>query len=347
LTFAVPLDLPAEDEVEVSVFGRGVGECIVMHVGGSKWIVVDSHRMAGTKSPPVALEYLEALGVSVASVRVVAATHWDRDHIAGLSMVVQECSDADFMCTGAIADPDFMKQLSLAARHEGPAGPGAKEFREILDILQSRNQGVIWANRLVRRELEPGELRALAPSELTQTNALRRGATDPGRLPKEPTPNATSLVLWFEHGTAAVLLGGDLEVGTDGTGWEGVLATFRPTMRGSVFKVSHHGSDDADHPDVWSQLLEPLPPAVLTPFSWQRPSSDDVVRLKRTSVPHLAGPLGAGRVRRSNHVERIADAQTASGIRRREGTCGHVRLRQALGDAGAWQVTYGAPARAL
>ena len=32
---------PAPDELEVSLFGRGVGECAVVHLGSGEWLVVD------------------------------------------------------------------------------------------------------------------------------------------------------------------------------------------------------------------------------------------------------------------------------------------------------------------
>jgi glyoxylase-like metal-dependent hydrolase (beta-lactamase superfamily II) len=104
---AEPLDQPQLDELEVSVFGR----CRRVHRcprWGATWLIVDSHRV-GETSPPVALEYLAAIGVPSEVVALVAATHWDRDHIAGLSEVVEECTEADFMCTGAIHDPEFFQ----------------------------------------------------------------------------------------------------------------------------------------------------------------------------------------------------------------------------------------------
>ncbi|HEY6691429.1 MAG TPA: hypothetical protein VI006_01180 [Solirubrobacteraceae bacterium] len=345
---AEPLDQPQLDELEVSVFGRGVGECIVAHVGGATWLVVDSHRVGDRTSPPVALEYLAAIGVPSEVVALVAATHWDRDHIAGLSEVVEECTEADFMCTGAIHDPEFFRQLALVARHEGPLGPGAKEFRSVLEILDRRGRGVLWANRLSALELASGELRALAPSELTQTMALRRGATGPGRLPSEPTPNDSCLVLWYQAEQVSFLLGADLEAGAAGTGWEGVLERFSPRCRASVFKVAHHGSEDAHHSGIWHQLLAVGPDSIVTPYSpARRPRVEDVDRLRSLSTAHFTGPEGGGRVRRSSHVERMVQAHTVGRVRRRVGPVGHVRLRRSLAAEATWEVSYNSVARSL
>ena len=65
---------PNLHELEVSVFGPGVGECIVAHVGDGDWIVVDS-CINRESQEPVALEYLKSLHVDIPSrVRLVVAT---------------------------------------------------------------------------------------------------------------------------------------------------------------------------------------------------------------------------------------------------------------------------------
>lgn len=45
---------PKADELEVSVFGPGIGECVVVHAGAGEWMIVDScvDRSSGL---PVAL----------------------------------------------------------------------------------------------------------------------------------------------------------------------------------------------------------------------------------------------------------------------------------------------------
>src|SRR5262245_58961005 len=53
---------PASDEVEISLFGPGIGECSVVHLGGGQWMVVDSCIDRSTRRP-VALEYLAEIGV--------------------------------------------------------------------------------------------------------------------------------------------------------------------------------------------------------------------------------------------------------------------------------------------
>jgi len=52
---------PQPDEFELSLFGPGVGECIVTHIGYGQWVVVDSRLSPDTKQP-IALSYLNRLG---------------------------------------------------------------------------------------------------------------------------------------------------------------------------------------------------------------------------------------------------------------------------------------------
>ena len=76
---------PLHEEVEITIFGPGYGECIVVHVGSGRWIVIDSCKH-GTKTPPVALKYFDRIGVNPAvQVELVLVTHWHDDHIRGLN----------------------------------------------------------------------------------------------------------------------------------------------------------------------------------------------------------------------------------------------------------------------
>lgn len=329
------------------MFGRGIGECIVAHLGAGCWIIVDSHRMAGPSTEPVALAYLDSIAIDPSQVEVVAATHWDKDHIAGLSTVVDACDNAAFWCTGAVNVPEFIRDLARDAAQGGPLGTGAKEFLAVVELVLARGAGVTWANRTSSIKLGHGLLAALAPSEFTQTAALLHQTPGPACNITEPTPNESSLVLWFETKDTAILLGGDLEVGVGNTGWANVVAQFTPPPRASMYKVAHHGSPDADHADIWERLLLPRPEAVVAPFSSaKRPRDEDVERLRAASNAHFTGPRGGGRIRREKHVERMAAAATLSGVRRRAGAVGHVRLRREL-SCSDWTVAYGPEAGPL
>ena len=67
---------PEENEIEISLFGPGYGECVVVHLGSDHWVVVDSCIDVESRRP-VAVEYLEILGRDPAgAVKCVVASHW-------------------------------------------------------------------------------------------------------------------------------------------------------------------------------------------------------------------------------------------------------------------------------
>ena len=76
------------------------------------------------------------------------------------------------------------------------------------------------------------------------------------------------------------------------SGWTAIVGErTRPEGRASVFKVPHHGSVTADAPEVWRQMLEPEPLAVLAP--WRRgdkalPTPEDVARILSRTMTAFA-----------------------------------------------------------
>lgn len=103
---------PQQHEVEVSVFGTGFGESIVVHLGLDRWVVVDSCRNPNSKKP-VALEYLGEMGVDVPeSLLLVVATHWDDDHIGGLAEVFAFAKNAVFACPATVNEDEFKHILA-------------------------------------------------------------------------------------------------------------------------------------------------------------------------------------------------------------------------------------------
>ncbi len=73
---------PNSDEIEVTIFGLGYGECMVIHIGSGKWAIIDS--CVDDSDEPASLTYLRSLGVSVETdVISVSASHWHDDHAPG------------------------------------------------------------------------------------------------------------------------------------------------------------------------------------------------------------------------------------------------------------------------
>jgi len=353
---------PAPHELEVSLFGPGFGESVLLHVGAGRWIVIDScvNVISGR---PAALEYLDRIGVPASSVDSIVATHWHADHIRGLSAMVAACDHAQFCCSAALNNQEFLSIANLYA--EVPlklaAGPnelhqafkavvgrrGSDAYRPIKWLRSDMDVFARW-NEIAARCV-PVQLRALSPSDEMLTRAVEEmaqlhefcrrseqlGALTPGH------PNHISVALQIEVGARLVLLGSDLEeTGDPLIGWSAVLSsTSRPTEAAEAFKVAHHGAKSGHHDEVWSAMLKREPLALLTPFRWGRhrlPDRGDRQRiLALTQKVYITAHPEEDKapVKRGVKVERLI----ADTVRRRwlaAGSLGQVRWRANIFDQG-------------
>jgi len=280
---------PALNEIEVSVFGPGYGEAIAMHVGGGKWIIVDSCIDPGSNSP-APLRYLYDLGVSPEAVQLVVATHWHDDHVCGISTVFERCTNAGLVVSEALNSDEFLRLLSIYGGNQPIPDMGVDEFARVFHLLQMRRQkGVrfnapkfasadrtVYSDRLhLDSRIAEISVCTLSPSDsaILQAKFAFKGAfpvAGQKRLPiASPKPNHAAVVLWITVDSHHMLLGADLQETADcSTGWT-VIASASSTIRSnkaSIYKVPHHGSRNAHSQKVWSDLLISDPIAILTPF---------------------------------------------------------------------------------
>src|SRR5262245_46838327 len=102
---------PASGVPEISVFGPGYGECILVHTGNGRWIIVDSCVESKTEFC-VPLTYLQQLGIDpAAAVDLVVASHWHDDHVRGLSDVVKRCTQATFVSANVLTGREFYQYV--------------------------------------------------------------------------------------------------------------------------------------------------------------------------------------------------------------------------------------------
>jgi Metallo-beta-lactamase superfamily len=353
---------PGDDQIEVSVFGPGYGECIVLHLGFNDWLVVDSCIDAKT-GRPVAISYLEALGIDLAtSVRIVVATHWDDDHVNGLSEVFRTTQQAKFACSAAMSSHEFTALVAAwrPSRYL-PGGSGIDEFWDILHELKRRaastsyptpvrasDQKVIWE----RPEPRKAEVRALSPSDAAEAAAIARfsdavagAAKERRRLPRIED-NHASVVLSVRLAGVNVLLGSDLQVRADrGLGWLAVVDGHAGVVLHGAIKLPHHGSSNGYHPEVWEKLLGPKPIAAATSYvggGVRLPTLEDCRRvLQHTSLAFMtARPIPRRFRDRDRTVEKTLREVTKQ-VYFSPGQFGHVRLRRKIAPEGSedWQVT--------
>lgn len=284
---------PASDEVEVTLFGPGYGEAIVIHLGENSWMLVDSCFPAKAVAP-TSLEYLDAIGVQPTCVKVVVASHWHDDHVRGISKIAEACSNAEFFISDVFSDKDMRAFLCA---YSGVAGPlqtsGTKELYNVIKSRQSAGKTVILTSQRINvlDEMAHGNkvrVHALSPTPAATAQTKAHFAkymptpAAPINFAPEVKPNLSAIVLHVDFGNDAVLLGSDLEEHAT-NGWTALLGNpwVKNRTKASVFKVAHHGSNTGDHPNIWSDLLTALPCVALTPFSPSHlPTDTDKVRIK-------------------------------------------------------------------
>lgn len=344
---------PADDEIEVSLFGPGVGECAAVHLGRGDWIIVDSCCPVGTVEP-VAQTYLQALGIAPrTAVRLLIATHWHSDHIRGMARLLDSCANARFVCSAALESRTFVELITALDQRPMMRSSGADEFHQIFALLKGRaaSQRAVtpkWAmaDKLLYEDPPRNiEVRSLSPSDAAHTLALREmSALMPRQgMPKRRivarTPNENSVVLSICSSERRVLLGADLETSANpAVGWTAIVDSAGGAAgRAEIFKVPHHGSANADNTRVWQQMLVATPVAALSQFAsgtTPLPSTEDIRRfLARTPHLYCTGSPTGWRPKAKDHTVEKTLRQVTRNLRTITGPMGHIRMRASLTGA--------------
>lgn len=354
---------------EVSLFGPGKGESVVVHLGAGRWIVVDSCRDQHSDAV-AALQYLGGIGVDLATdVRAIVATHAHDDHFAGIADIVEACPAAIIVTSQALITREFLALVEAERDIAGVTDTASyREYRRIFDIVQQRKDSATGRRPLVRASenkvllnlpalgaAPSASVTALSPSEHAVTRAQEVLAKNLLQAMGERTrrstldPNEASIALWVRAGGVNVLLGADLLSGPRGCGWGAVLDCFTPTEPATLYKAAHHGSSTSHHPDLWKLLLTREPVVLLTPFrngNVDIPKDSDIAYLlAHTDKAWTTSP----RKPTSSNTFRKQSAKLGSlarNPRNPHGIIGHVRARVPLAG-GTWNVDNFPPAAQL
>lgn len=355
-------NLPEPDEIEVSIFGPGFGESVVVHLGLREWLIVDS-CLEQSSSSAAPLKYLQRIGVDPATdVRCIIATHWHKDHIQGLAEIVRECPKAKFVCSQALFGREFIALTELWKRQGQSASP-LREFSEIhLELSRSgrlnKNAdgdiGVRYAsaNRRIWKRgvstIEPKDsgvdVWSLSPSDaaiMKSYDSIEALFPSGPHLvqPISSKPNQHAVALWVRVGKLCCLLGADLEERNNPLGgWRLIVESKeRPNGMATLFKVPHHGSLTGEYAPVWKKMLGEHPLALLTPFHSGRtrlPTSDDVVRIHgKTPNCFITATLKEGSSRSRTGTVNRTIRETVNSIRRVNDRFGHIRVRKKINDS--------------
>jgi hypothetical protein len=282
-------------------------------------------------------------------------SHWDDDHIGGLSDVIQATPKADVWCSSAMTSSrEFLALVEQREMLGIGLGSGAREFRSALDLVDARGSSVQFATASLPLYARPARNRdecvvtALSPSSqsfLAAQQQIARMVSEPTSLVtglRQARPNHNSVALWITFPAVSVALGADLEVtGDNRMGWEAVVrGTFKPRNRASLIKLPHHGSANAHSPSFWSRMLVQRPTALLTPWRIGLPKATDVARIcDLTSQAYITRRDVPGNFYR--YESAVGRAMRAAMMNRRPagGPFGHVRARHPMfGKRGRWSV---------
>lgn len=337
---------PAWNEIEVSLFGPGYGECVLVHLGEGRWLVVDACIDCKSRQPPV-LSYLDKLGVNATeAVKLIVASHWHDDHARGLAQIVEYCNQAHFCLSEAMTSTEFLTLINAYQYPVTETGSGSNELSKVLRVLQQRKSiptpKFILANMcLWSASLRDGttcKIYALSPSQAAsllakrEFGALLQEGNERRRL-FVPGPNHVAVVLWVEIGSLRILLGSDLEETTNpNTGWSVILAESTCTDgQANLFKIPHHGSETGHCEAAWEKLLSPRPVALLTPFSKSHlPRQTDKERICRlTDKAYITKSQRSKPLKRSKVVQDRIKLM-AKRLMPLEYSTGHIRCRAKL-----------------
>jgi beta-lactamase superfamily II metal-dependent hydrolase len=355
---------PAPDELEVAVFGAGYGESVAVHVGGGKWLIVDSCVFPNTQIP-ASLQYLIDLGLQPnGSVVAIIPTHWDDDHVQGLSTIVAQCPNAVLVIPECLTSKDFMKFIELHMNPERNAHEsGVTEIDRTFEICETQNRQMIFPHAsttiIASGVVQAPHGQAISVHTLSPSNYDELMgklwiaqhlplAFQPRKVAQNRDRNHLSTVVQVVVGQDSILLGGDLEERGDiKTGWSAIIANLgRPQFKSSVYKVAHHASSTGHHPGVWTDLLDAKPIALVAPWllagRFVPQANEAQTVINNTPYSYIASDAPAGRTPKIDRTVEKTIEENGIKYEKRQLRPGLIRTRKKVG-APKWKTeTFGA-----
>ncbi|MCK8499896.1 hypothetical protein [Myxococcus fulvus] len=284
------MDLPALDTnaLQLFVFGPGMGELVAIRAPPNHWLVMDGCSVGGKHYGQQLMDHYGAVP------SLIILTHPHLDHAKGVSEVIDAATSdtepKDWPRIGLVWSAKGIRDDDLTCLTRYYDGAVAKQA--ISTIFDRWERAPSCRLELRQGEVIPlGEARVkvLAPSPEARTQAFQQGAAG-----KQFDANCISTVLQVEWEGLRLVLGSDL-VENPGQGWTNVLAFDGNAPRHAALKVAHHGSTDAQHPELLRRSSPTDEPFwLITPFAIQslprfQPGEGVALLLEHVSRVHLTG----------------------------------------------------------
>jgi beta-lactamase superfamily II metal-dependent hydrolase len=287
---------PKDTEVEVTLIGTGggYGESIVLKVSKDSWVIIDSCINPNNKQP-LAIEYLNSIGVNLDNVELIICTHWHNDHIKGLSKALELCKKAEF-CFSSVHDLDkflLLCELDYTKSTKGSIS-STNEFSQCLKIINDREDAYfVRAQKdlllLKKKNIEIDfEIFSLSPSPKTIINFDSEISTLITEFGKRntavinKTPNDKSVAILLKFNNHRVLLGADLEIGKDDSeGWKHIVKHSKiiDNNKASLYKIPHHGSENGYLEAIFDVLVNNDSVLKLTPYNSSGLPTEDMTNV--------------------------------------------------------------------
>lgn len=304
------LTLPEDNELEVSIFGSGYGESIVMHIPHVGWGIIDSCVQKFDGQPIVPpLEYLlKILDDPYPKLAFLILTHPHEDHCKGIDRIIkgypggiERVCRYDGFGLRELRAQNANKNTELRRIVPGLvyAFRAMDEAKDKGSQLKDLGEMTLVFEKRVKTEKDSFidiRMMALSPSSKSKekylNELLKAINIEEGTflVEKDCTDhNLISVALVLTVGNLQVVFGSDVEAGTNNeTGWSGIVSNINePSLWAHIVKVPHHGSENAHNDLAWEKFCSKEKPiALIAPFlngSVVLPKENDVERIKALS----------------------------------------------------------------
>lgn len=321
--------------VEVVFFGKGYGESILLHIN-DKWFVIDSFIEPKSKAP-IALKYLSDNGYGIEDISGIICSHWDNDHVAGISQIIEQHTDGLSLCL-PIAYNDKRFTEYIAFNSNGQSG-STSEFLKVLKLIGEKKVNCLYAiseRNLFHKEINDSSvcIKALSPNDQQFRIFLDAISLPTKGQKKKIIPleeNQISVVTYVKTCLDSILMGGDMENST--YGWDSICNDFIDE-KCYIFKIPHHGSQNGFNRNVWKTMVE-KPISVVTRFNASHLPTNEMIKsiARESSAVYVVGPRPKRDRNTMNQARKYGSFNAVQSISMMDYEYGYVKLSKDVKDS--------------